>query len=478
MPLPSTQIYATDGGWIVTAFKAPRDLVATEIVMNELTGTEPVEGAFEVQISSGEPGRPLARAEIRGILGENGPAGTQEVLDIPAASLEAGRTYQFESRALEGTPLIASAANLHGRTADGEDVWLTISLSPDHLYATDGTWHVVSFTPPQAVTAIEVVVVDLRGAQAPQEGAFEVRIRSAGETAGSEPATLSEAQLRGIFGAQGKERQVLDIPDVGLEEGETYFFESRALEGAPLVSYGSAIANEHFDDPLPFNMFGYSAFGSGLYRSLDVAYPGSTNRIDQLSLYDEDTPEKLEVLLDALDQADYIMMSSGRLWQSIPRLPMRYPMTTRYYELLFAGELGFEQAAEFHSYPRLFGIEFDDTWAEEQFTVYDHPRVLIYQKTAGYDREEVRALLSSGIDWDQIPHWLNPRDVPEWRHAQRQELQQRTGANQNELMLTAEERQIQEQGGTWASIFDRNSLANHWPAFSWLVLLGAVGLAA
>jgi hypothetical protein len=148
---------------------------------------------------------------------------------------------------------------------------------------------------------------------------------------------------------------------------------------------------------------GYTAFGAGSYRGFD------------LTLYDEDTPEKLEKLLDVLDEADYISMSSGRLWQSIPRLPMRYPVTTRYYDLLFAGELGFAKAVEFHSYPRLFGIEFDDTWAEEQFTVYDHPKVLIYRKTADYDRERVRALLSEGIDWENIPHWLNPRDVPESR---------------------------------------------------------------
>jgi len=222
-------------------------------------------------------------------------------------------------------------------------------------------------------------------------------------------------------------------------------------------------------------MFGYGAFGGGLYRSLDLTYSNGEHA-DQLPLYNEDTREKLDMLLDALDQADYIIMSSGRLWQSIPRLPMRYPMTTRYYELLFAEELGFHKAAEFHSYPRLFGIEFDDTWAEEQFTVYDHPKVLIYRKSDDYERERAQALLSAGIDWDNIPHWLNPRDVPEWRREQA--AQQRTGEQQNDLMLTEEQQQLQRQGGTWASIFDRNSLPNHWPTLSWLVLMGLVGLAA
>ncbi len=219
---------------------------------------------------------------------------------------------------------------------------------------------------------------------------------------------------------------------------------------------GSAIANEHFDDPLPFNMDGRLAFGSGPYRGLD------------LTLYDEDTPEKLEQLLDTLDEADYISMSSGRLWQSIPRLPMRYPVTTRYYELLFAGELGFEKVVEFHSYPRLFGIEFDDTWAEEQFTVYDHPKVLIYRKTEDYARDRVEALLSEGIDWDNVAHWLNPRDVSDW---------ERMHQRQNDLMLTEGQRSLQERSGTWASLFNRNGFANRWPTLSWLLLMGALGLA-
>jgi YYY domain-containing protein len=234
------------------------------------------------------------------------------------------------------------------------------------------------------------------------------------------------------------------------------------------IEPGSVIANEHFDDPLPFNMFGQLAWEpAGLYKSLEVTYPGSQDKIDQLQLYDEDTPDKPVMLLDALDQTDYIIMSSGRLSTSIPRLPMRYPMTTRYYELLLAGKLGFEKAVEFHSYPRLFGIEFNDDSAEEQFTVYDHPKVLIYRKTDAYDRTKVRTQLNEGIDWANVAHWLNPRDVPEWK---------RTHQQNNDLLLTPEQRQVQEEGGTWASIFDRNSLANRWPTVTWYLVVTVLGL--
>ncbi len=355
---------------------------------------------------------------------------------------------------------IETGATLTYRTTDGESGRLQIPMPSTQIYAGDEGWLTILITLPDDLLATEVVMNNLTGLDGPRQGAFEVAITE------SDPSNspLSQARIEGLFGGEGGKRHVLDIPDVPLSAERTYYFKSRALAGAPLVSLGSAIAVEHFDDPLPFNIDGRIAFGSGSYRGLE------------LTLYDEDTPEKLEKLLNVLDEADYIAMSSGRLWQSIPRLPMRYPVTTRYYELLFSEELGFEKAAEFHAYPRLFGIEFDDTWAEEQFTVYDHPKVLIYRKTDAYDRFEAEALLSAGIDWANIAYWLNPKDVPSWRREQARQggIQGQPG----DLKLTEEQREVQEQGGTWSLLFDRNSIPNRVPTLAWLVMIGVLGLAS
>ena len=210
--------------------------------------------------------------------------------------------------------------------------------------------------------------------------------------------------------------------------------------------------------------------------------PGRTAALD-LTLYDEDTPQKLEELLDVLDEADYISMSSGRLHTSIPRLPMRYPVTTRYYELLFAEELGFEKAAEFHSYPRLFGIEFNDDRAEEQFTVYDHPKVLIYRKTDDYDRERVRAMLTEGIDWDNIAHWLNPRDVARVaagaaRRSATNRRRRKVSRIRTNSCSPSPSGRHRRRAVPGRRIFDRNSPSNRWPTLSWYLLLTIVGLAA
>ena len=63
-----------------------------------------------------------------------------------------------------------------------------------------------------------------------------------------------------------------------------------------------------------------------------------------------------------LEEADYIALYSNRLYGTIPRLPQRYPVTTKYYELLFSGELGFELVSFATSYPNIFGVSLvDDT---------------------------------------------------------------------------------------------------------------------
>ena len=154
------------------------------------------------------------------------------------------------------------------------------------------------------------------------------------------------------------------------------------------IPAGSVLACEHWDDALPL--------AGNHNESQDRTY-----ETVQLEWYAEDTPEKLEQCLDRLENADYVILSSNRLCDSIPRLPMRYPMTVAYYESLFDGTLGFERVAEFSSRPSILGIEFTDRSAEEAFTVYDHPCVQIFKKTDAYSRENANVLLGS-VDWDRI----------------------------------------------------------------------------
>ena len=224
------------------------------------------------------------------------------------------------------------------------------------------------------------------------------------------------------------------------------------------VPKGKVIANEHWDDGLPMRVEGKDGFGTWGYKGLSSSSDGS------MQMYSEDVPEKRELLYKWLNEADYLVLSSNRLWGSIPRLPMRYPMTTLYYKLLFEGKLGFRQVGHFTSFPTVLGVEFNDTGAEEAFSVYDHPEVYIFEKTPEYSE----ALARSYFDPIDLEHTLQmwPKQV---------------SAAPTALQLTPEEAQRQQAGGTWREIFDENSPINRSPALSalaWLVMIWLLGLIA
>ena len=227
------------------------------------------------------------------------------------------------------------------------------------------------------------------------------------------------------------------------------------------VPKGSRIAHEHWEEGIP-NLDGYSS--------------------GELPLYDNDDAKKLDTMIQQLQTADYIVFYSNRLYGTIPRLPGRYPITTRYYKLLFGAELGFRLAHYTTSYPNLLGISFvDDTfsrpglpvppelagykptpfvlnggYADESFTVYDHPKVLLFQKVGKLSDDQLRALLGP---------------VP-------QPPSQTGAAQRTGLLLSPSDHQADEAGGTWSQIFDRNGITNRLPMLSWLLMVELIALIA
>lgn len=209
---------------------------------------------------------------------------------------------------------------------------------------------------------------------------------------------------------------------------------------------GSTVLNEHWDDALPLNIPGYA--GTRTYN------------FGELTLYDDDNPEKLTKLMQSLRDGDYIFLTSNRLYKSIPRIPERWPMTIEYYRMLFDGELGFDLVHTSTDYPSLFGFQLNDDSAEESFTVYDHPKVLIFKKNAAtFDPAKIQAQLASKLSGD-IVH-VNT-----------------VNAGKNMLMMTDTERQIQQAGGTWSAIFQRHSFMNQHPVIVWYLALQLMALAA
>jgi hypothetical protein len=118
-------------------------------------------------------------------------------------------------------------------------------------------------------------------------------------------------------------------------------------------------------------------------------YGGEKYTFVTLPLYDEDTIEKWQNIDNILDHTDYIIIASNRLYtplqkltdcQSLPQGKC-YTRTAEYYHNLFNGSLGFQKIAQFTDYPTLtfLDIPINDQGADESFTVYDHPKVIIFQ---------------------------------------------------------------------------------------------------
>ena len=157
-------------------------------------------------------------------------------------------------------------------------------------------------------------------------------------------------------------------------------------ENAPA---GSSYTWEAWGDRLPVDLPDY-----GLYR----AEHGLANRDILMHMYHDMSPdEKLEHIRSSLQQADFVILSTPRIYLSVARAPWRYPVAIRYYELLFTEQLGFELAAKFTAYPGLGPIELNDLAADQSFYDYDHPLVLIFRKSRDLSSEEWRSLFAQQL---------------------------------------------------------------------------------
>ncbi|MCJ7830985.1 MAG: DUF2298 domain-containing protein, partial [Dehalococcoidia bacterium] len=214
------------------------------------------------------------------------------------------------------------------------------------------------------------------------------------------------------------------------------------IDNLPAKSF--IIHETSWDDTVPFSLPGTQA----------------DFNIIHMQAYDLDLSDPSSTMLEDINQADYIVLSSNRLYASIPRAPAKWPMTSNYYRLLLEGKLdGFRLVKTFTSYPTIFGITINDDAAEGNFTVYDHPKVLLFEKTADYSPERFMAQVG-----DTCLQTAASQLVP-------------ANAAQNALLMRPDDCQTQREGGTWTSIFDPGSFSNRFPLVTWLLVIEVMSLA-
>ncbi len=204
----------------------------------------------------------------------------------------------------------------------------------------------------------------------------------------------------------------------------------------------------------------------------------------QYPVYETDTQVKMETLAGRLADSEYLVFYSNRPYSSVSRDPNRFPNSARYYELLFAGDLGYKLEQSFHSYPGLWGVEFRDDpigaaglpqpksvnsaapgalsfnlgYADDNVVGYDHPLVLLFRNIEGRPFEELVGLLAGGPSPDGV----------QWERK----------AGPGGLMLSEADLLTQRNGGTWSELISRDSWTNRLPVLAWLLAVELVFLAA
>jgi YYY domain-containing protein len=263
---------------------------------------------------------------------------------------------------------------------------------------------------------------------------------------------------------------IFNFSPIDLSGNQTYEVRYEIVAGAPLQLFGESFTLEtSWDDALPLNINQYDVQG-GIFVPLN------------LELYEPDTPEKRESMLKVLAESNYIVIPSNRAYDAMPRLPFRYPLTLKYYQALFncdcsgdalenraysleppfKSSLGFDLVATFESPPSFGFLTFPDQTADESFTVYDHPKVMVFKKSVDFSIENVRALLTE-VNLDEVL-FQTPLQYTQAPTA---------------MQLPADRIVTQRNSGSWASVFDRFSMINAnqlLGGFTWYLLLFFLGL--
>ncbi|MEW5989339.1 MAG: glycosyltransferase family 39 protein, partial [Chloroflexota bacterium] len=306
----------------------------------------------------------------------------------------------------------------------------------------------------------------------PDNDADTERLQVSLDAAFGRPEVLTEVEATFDL-RQERQEVVVDLPDVELLPNTTHTVLAAAGAGGRFVAGTSVILNEHWDDPLPVRYEGKDPFAAYVVGVEDPVLDVH----GQIPITNPDSEEKRLAFLRWLDSADVVVLSSQRAVWSTPRLALTYPMTTRYYQALFSGELGFALAGQFHANYHVGPLYISDTggrlrwggppevgWpppgdlaAEEAFSVYDHPPVWIFVKTDAYHPDKVRQVLES-VDLNQVV-FMNPG--------------QATKAPSG-LQLSPEDLAIQRANGSFRSVFEVDGLLSRRPAAGAVVWWAAV----
>jgi YYY domain-containing protein len=477
-PLPFTYDYTLQPGLPFTeAFRAQESGMLSEIYLKELVNPDAVVGDKDLTVklapmpdASGRPSQGKTRISFPPDERAGAESPVVVPLDQPFA-LVAGQTYSLilELFPNQGPVRLSGWVDLPVYRLDGSISMQPVQLS-DALVGSAQSY--TTFFVAQADGELMEIALNRVQEIEPESGQKTLNLVFSGASQQVSTGSLS-VDLSQSAAGHASGYLVSLSPAVQVQKGELYNLTISVESGTGGVTLkGTPIANEgDWDDGLPLRLGGYDGFGG--------IYPTGLN----FNMYWQDNSEKLVRFERILDEAEYILITSSRQWGSLPRLPERFPLVTQYYRHLigcpdehsiewcynvaqvgdFQGNLGFELVKVFQSEPALGPLRLNTQFAEEAFTVYDHPKVFVFRKTEDYDSQRVSSILRE-VDLTRVMH-ITPKKAP---------------SHPADLMLPTARLEEQRQSGTWSELYNTQALHNRSHVvgvFVWYISITLLGLA-
>ncbi|MBE0685942.1 MAG: helix-hairpin-helix domain-containing protein, partial [Anaerolineaceae bacterium] len=366
------------------------------------------------------------------------------IIKTGETELKSGNSYFLHYRFRNNTEIAFDGIKI--KRANQDDIVFLVNLTFANQEPGIYTGK-AEFTADQDLKINEIVLQNFQQKFTKSIAIFRVSILKDGD----ENSTLAVSEKKLQFSEPGiRLSEEFLFPTISLEENKVYKVKYELVEGDAIQLLAENFTLEtSWDDSLPLGIDGYNV--GGIYSAFN------------LELYEADTPEKRDRMIEILDHSEYIIVPSNRGYDAMPRLVTRYPLTLRYYQLLFdcdcsgdemekrayaleppfSSPLGFDLIETFVSHPNLGPIQINDQYADESFTVYDHPKVFIFKKSESFSIERVRQALLE-VDLEEVV-FQRPIDVSK---------------APNGLKLPPDRLEVQTKGGTWSEIFNRSSLIN------------------
>jgi hypothetical protein len=183
------------------------------------------------------------------------------------------------------------------------------------------------------------------------------------------------------------------------------------------VPTGATILVEQWDHPLPVSMAVDGEWHRGQEYHQIIVDP-----------FVMESAAKSDELIHSLSETDWVVLSSPRGWGVLRHLGAEYPLMPKYYEALLTEAAGFEIVGVWRVEPQVGPVALshnpfvsamlptpaaweraaparwtiDLGFADESFTVYDHPMPIVLRKTESFEAETLRARLWPPIQASEL----------------------------------------------------------------------------